>query len=512
MKHLNLISLLLLLLLPAGAKAQFAWYGANGVAQVETGLGNGTGTDVGKWFIIDDSGDGGKSKIVWDVETEVIDDNFVQQCGGISGTAVLDQGELDYLPSIGVGFNVAGLDDLNKPLLADATAWEGIAISYSCDVAAAIVLGLGDDVDSSIGYANPSYDLPSAPSGNFIRIPWSSFKQPAWYMNQIEISDAVAALATVKFVIQNASGSYHFSINAIGSYNMPETPASSTTCKLAITASGSGSVSYDGITVRNQTSNFTVEKGTNPKLTFTPDEGYRVKSVTVGGVDVTSGVLDNSYTINDIQENTTVAVEFEAKPLTNTYTLTISATGNGSVSFNGATIRNKTSTFEVDEGTDAKITFTPDAGYMVASVMEGEYDVTGLMSEDSYTISNIHANKTIEVEFDESDMEKCATPTITFEKGKLKFSCDTEGVKYAYEITSVDAKKGFTNGEVNMRGKYRVTVYAMKDGYQNSDEAALDFTLGASGEVCDTNQDGVVDVADIATIIDKMASSARRDK
>ena len=50
-----------------------------------------------------------------------------------------------------------------------------------------------------------------------------------------------------------------------------------------------------------------------------------------------------------------------------------------------------------------------------------------------------------------------------------------------------------------------VTVYATRQDYDNSDVATLEFTLGAGGEVCDTNKDGVVDVADIATIIDKMA-------
>jgi len=69
----------------------------------------------------------------------------------------------------------------------------------------------------------------------------------------------------------------------------------------------------------------------------------------------------------------------------------------------------------------------------------------------------------------------------------------------------VDTKKGYSDGEVNVQGKYKVTVYAMKDGYR-SDVATMEFTLSGSGEVCDTNQDGVVDVADIATIITRMAN------
>ena len=40
--------------------------------------------------------------------------------------------------------------------------------------------------------------------------------------------------------------------------------------------------------------------------------------------------------------------------------------------------------------------------------------------------------------------------------------------------------------------------------------ATLKFSLGSGGKTCDVNGDGVVDVADIATIISEMAASARQ--
>ena len=100
--------------------------------------------------------------------------------------------------------------------------------------------------------------------------------------------------------------------------------------------------------------------------------------------------------------------------------------------------------------------------------------------------------------------EKCATPAIAFVDSKMKFSCETEGVEYVYDIKNVDVKAG-TGNDVNIAGTYIVTVYATKDGYDNSDVATMEFTLGPGGEVCDTNKDGKVDVADIATIISRMA-------
>ncbi len=104
--------------------------------------------------------------------------------------------------------------------------------------------------------------------------------------------------------------------------------------------------------------------------------------------------------------------------------------------------------------------------------------------------------------------KKCATPTIAFVDGKLTFSCETEDVEFTYEVTNTDVKKGNGN-EVTIGGTYKVSVYATKAGYDDSDVATLEFTLGAGGKVCDVNKDGAVDVADIATIISKMASGAR---
>ena len=107
------------------------------------------------------------------------------------------------------------------------------------------------------------------------------------------------------------------------------------------------------------------------------------------------------------------------------------------------------------------------------------------------------------------EVQKCATPTIAFRNGKLTFSCKTEGVEFVSQLTADDAGKHYSN-EVVMDGKYTVKVYATKAGWENSDEAKLEFSLGNGGKTCDVNGDGVVDVADIATIISEMAASARQ--
>ena len=110
-----------------------------------------------------------------------------------------------------------------------------------------------------------------------------------------------------------------------------------------------------------------------------------------------------------------------------------------------------------------------------------------------------------------TEPERCATPTISFANGELTFNCETEGVEYVYNITTGDVKNGI-GSKVKLGGTYKVSVYAIKQGYKNSDTATKEFILGSDGEVCDVNKDGTVDVADIATIISNMASRTRIQK
>ncbi|MBP5714461.1 MAG: leucine-rich repeat protein [Prevotella sp.] len=98
-------------------------------------------------------------------------------------------------------------------------------------------------------------------------------------------------------------------------------------------------------------------------------------------------------------------------------------------------------------------------------------------------------------EFELMSKQKCATPKICVEDGKLNFSCDTEGVEYHYEIfTSI---KGDGNG-IKLPKTFNISVYASKEGWYDS--------VAETGEVpvsviADANGDGVVDAADIVRIV-----------
>ena len=111
--------------------------------------------------------------------------------------------------------------------------------------------------------------------------------------------------------------------------------------------------------------------------------------------------------------------------------------------------------------------------------------------------------------------QKCATPTIAYDKGRLLFSCETEGAECVYEINCADSGSG-CGGEVSLGQNYEIRVHATLNGWQDSDVATATIgwrngrpimegfssvTMDGTDGIGDVNGDGQVDVADIARII-----------
>ncbi len=200
------------------------WVGAEGSAQVHTGLDNGSETS-GYWWAYNDKLDGGESEVQWPVNPgndydDTALDPIIEHCSGVCGTAVLGKGTLSYQPFVGIGFNIAGQAvGGGDPTAADASSWGGLCISYTAETGPSLELGLGD-FDSEIGYANPAAGLAKASSVQVKSLAWSDFKMPSWYKEATKITGPEAAkrLVAVKFKLQTSDGSYKFNIAAIGPY------------------------------------------------------------------------------------------------------------------------------------------------------------------------------------------------------------------------------------------------------------------------------------------------------
>ena len=71
---------------------------------------------------------------------------------------------------------------------------------------------------------------------------------------------------------------------------------------------------------------------------------------------------------------------------------------------------------------------------------------------------------------DDLEMKSCATPTISYENGKLIFNCETEGAVCKSTITDDDIAS-FEANEVQLNVTYNISVYATKADYKDSEVA-----------------------------------------
>ena len=120
------------------------------------------------------------------------------------------------------------------------------------------------------------------------------------------------------------------------------------------------------------------------------------------------------------------------------------------------------------------------------------------------------------VEMEPEIVEKCAAPTIAYDRGELVVKSETEGAECHVAISTADAgeQKG---GRISLTPTYTITAWATAEGYAESDRVMAALTWRDSGlqaegmtivatkdEAADVNGDGVIDVSDyigVANII-----------
>ena len=84
----------------------------------------------------------------------------------------------------------------------------------------------------------------------------------------------------------------------------------------------------------------------------------------------------------------------------------------------------------------------------------------------------------------------CATPSVSYESGELKFACETTGAEYHYTITDADmASDAYSKeGKVTLSAAYNISVYATADGYTASENAeATLYWINANLETANIN-------------------------
>jgi len=124
-----------------------------------------------------------------------------------------------------------------------------------------------------------------------------------------------------------------------------------------------------------------VSYGSNQVFTLTPQAGYTAQ-LTVDGSNVT--LSNNTYTLSNVTAAHTVVASF----ILNTETIATSAGSNGSISPSG--------NVGVNYGANQTFSVTPSVGYVASLTVDGNAVV---MSNNSYTLSNVTVNHSIAVSF-----------------------------------------------------------------------------------------------------------------
>jgi hypothetical protein len=100
-------------------------------------------------------------------------------------------------------------------------------------------------------------------------------------------------------------------------------------------------------------------------------------------------------------------------------------------------------------------------------------------------------DKVVGLSGEETQMEKCASPVVTYAEGKLSFSCETEGAEFVTDITSSDFKKHY-DAEIELSATYNIEVFAAKANCENSDTVSVALVWVENGEV--NEETGVISV------------------
>ena len=120
--------------------------------------------------------------------------------------------------------------------------------------------------------------------------------------------------------------------------------------------------------------------------------------------------------------------------------------------------------------------------------------------------SSLEAYSTIEpwshfgsiVAIKEPTLERCATPTISFSNGKVRFNCETEDVEFVSRVIVENSETELIGREIDLGTTFMVSVYARREGYLDSDIATSSFTMTNVGDV---NADGELNAADITAVV-----------
>lgn len=200
---------------------------------------------------------------------------------------------------------------------------------------------------------------------------------------------------------------------------------------LTLVSVGEGVISFESEEILNTTKVFKVVEGSDATISLSPNTSWRIKSVDIDNMDITSELSRYQYTITNIQKHTKLTAQFEQIPTTQ-YILTVYASGAGEVTVGKRSVRESSYITYINENTDAVLTFKPDEGCATNSLKVNGNDVTSAIVDNQYTITGIRADMIVNVSF--------AAVEMTFVKDGIHYQVSSVS-DHKVTVTSGDNQK-----------------------------------------------------------------------
>ena len=229
-----------------------------------------------------------------------------------------------------------------------------------------------------------------------------------------------------------------YTISSLSTNTTISAQFSKKTYTLSIVSTGDGEVLFNNEIIKNTTQSYSVEHGASATISFAPESGCRLSTLSVNGINVLSMIEGNKYTINELNANTSVIAVFEPIPVVS-YTLSIQSSAGGTVVYNGTNVTNSTQDFTVNEGATINLGLIPDTGFELSKLAINDEDVTALVTDGEYVLNNISGNAKVSASFEKRaftlQIEASGNGKVTFNSNFVSNTTNSFQVLYGSSAT-----------------------------------------------------------------------------
>lgn len=198
-----------------------------------------------------------------------------------------------------------------------------------------------------------------------------------------------------------------------------------------------GIVKVNNEVIANETVK-TVNALTDVQVSMIPDDGYLLKQVKLGAVDVTDQIVNNTLTISEISGDREVTIVFE-KGTPITCSVKVSYSNGGTVKVNNHFVENGTF-LTVQKSAKVSVSFIPDYGYYLKQVLSEGKDVTLQVVGNLLEVKSVTKDMEIVAIFEKIPLVSCIVDII----GNGTVKVNGQAISKSLDVVSVEKGSAVT--------------------------------------------------------------------